>query len=127
LSAPPVASASGCRSRRIRGAPRLGLANQDFIQTDAAINPGNSGGPLVTLEGKLIGINSAIATRSGGSDGIGFAIPASIARPVMDTLIQYGEVRRGWLGISFGEPTPDGRGIAIERVIPDSPGGGLGV
>ncbi len=108
------------------GAPRLGLANQDFIQTDAAINPGNSGGPLVTLEGKLIGINSAIATRSGGSDGIGFAIPASIARPVMDTLIQYGEVRRGWLGIRFGNPTPDGRGIRIDEVISESPAAASG-
>jgi serine protease Do len=73
---------------------------EDFIQTDAAINPGNSGGPLVTLEGDVIGINSQIATRTGGSVGIGFAIPSAIASFVVDSLIANGRVERGWLGVT---------------------------
>ncbi len=78
---------------------------QDFIQTDAAINPGNSGGPLLDLEGKVIGINSAIATRAGGSEGIGFAIPVHIARAVMDSIVKSGKVIRGYAGIEFEEAT----------------------
>ena len=76
-----------------------GLEYQNFIQTDASINPGNSGGALINLRGELVGINSAIFTPSGGNVGIGFAIPASMARYVMDQLIQFGEVRRGTLGL----------------------------
>ncbi len=72
---------------------------EDFIQTDAAINPGNSGGPLVNLDGEVVGINTAIFTRSGDSAGLGFAIPADLARGVMRTLIDHGRIRRGWLGI----------------------------
>ncbi len=72
----------------------------NFIQTDAAINPGNSGGALVNTSGHLIGINTAIYSRSGGSQGIGFAIPVSLARQVMDQIISTGRVSRGWLGIS---------------------------
>ncbi len=75
--------------------------HEDFIQTDAAINPGNSGGPLLNLEGKVIGINTAIASRSGGYMGIGFAIPSNMARHVMDQLIQKGSVSRGFLGIEL--------------------------
>jgi serine protease Do len=72
---------------------------EDFIQTDAAINPGNSGGPLVNLQGQVVGINTAIATRSGGYQGIGFAIPADMAASIMEDLITEGRVIRGWLGV----------------------------
>lgn len=78
---------------------------QDFIQTDAAINPGNSGGPLLDLEGRVIGINSAIATRAGGSEGIGFAIPMQIAKAVMESILKSGRVVRGWVGLEFEELT----------------------
>jgi serine protease DegQ len=76
-----------------------GLEYQNFIQTDASINPGNSGGALINLRGELVGINSAIFTPSGGNVGIGFAIPTSMARYVMEQLVQFGEVRRGTLGL----------------------------
>ncbi len=83
-----------------RGRANVGLADyEDFIQTDAAINPGNSGGPLVDLDGEVIGINTAIATRTGGNMGIGFAIPINMAKQIMDQLIKTGKVVRGWLGI----------------------------
>jgi serine protease DegS len=74
---------------------------ENFIQTDAAINPGNSGGALITAHGELIGINTAIFSRSGGSQGIGFAIPTSLARDVMQQIIEHGEVKRGWLGVAI--------------------------
>ena len=80
---------------------------EDFIQTDASINPGNSGGALVNLRGELVGINSAIFTRSGGNIGIGFAIPSDMVNYVMQQLIEFGEVRRGLLGVSIGNLTPD--------------------
>jgi serine protease Do len=73
----------------------------DYLQTDAAINRGNSGGPLFNLDGEVIGINTAILSPTGGSIGIGFAIPSSLAQPVLDQLIQFGEVRRGWLGVQI--------------------------
>ena len=79
---------------------------EDFLQTDAAINPGNSGGALVNLRGELIGINTAILSRSGASAGIGFAIPVSIARPVLNSIIDSGIVRRGFLGASVVDVTP---------------------
>lgn len=79
---------------------------EDFLQTDAAINPGNSGGPLVNLRGELIGINTAILSRSGASAGIGFAIPVSIAEPVLDSIVETGEVRRGFLGAQVVDVTP---------------------
>ncbi|HUP02240.1 MAG TPA: Do family serine endopeptidase [Gemmatimonadota bacterium] len=82
-------------------------AIEDFIQTDAAINPGNSGGPLVNIEGEVIGINTAIASRTGGYQGYGFAIPVSIVRPVVDELIETGQVRRAVLGVSIQLITPD--------------------
>lgn len=80
-----------------------GRSYEDYIQTDAAINPGNSGGPLVNLEGKIVGINSAIASRTGGYDGIGFAIPSNTARLVVDNIRQHGRVLRGWLGVGLSD------------------------
>src|SRR5689334_19840265 len=80
---------------------------EDFIQTDASINPGNSGGALVNLRGELVGINSAILSRSGGNIGIGFAVPANMARAVMNQIIKHGEVRRGRLGVGMADLTPD--------------------
>jgi len=84
-----------------------GEMDEDFIQTDAAINPGNSGGALVDTEGRLVGINSAILTRSGGNQGIGFAVPANLCRWVMDSLVQNGRVDRGFLGVMIQNLTPD--------------------
>ena len=80
---------------------------EDFIQTDASINPGNSGGALVNLKGELIGINSAILSRSGGNIGIGFAIPSNMARTLMEQLVKYHEVKRGVLGVNIVTLTPD--------------------
>ncbi len=103
----------------------------DYIQTDAAINPGNSGGALIDMDGKLIGINSAIASRSGGNDGIGFAIPINLAKRIMDDLIDDGEVSRGYLGMNFGGEVDrtmalalgldDARGIIVGQVVEDGP------
>jgi len=99
---------------------------EDFIQTDAAINPGNSGGALVNARGELVGINTAIYSQSGGYQGIGFAVPSNLARKVMDDLIRYGEVKRGYLGYFETIPlTPDlavqigvdrTRGIVVSRM-----------
>ena len=106
-----------------------GLEYQNFIQTDASINPGNSGGALINLRGELVGINSAIFTPSGGNVGIGFAIPSSMARSVMDQLIQYGEVRRGTLGLVVQDLTPElagafsieaGQGVLVAEVVTGS-------
>lgn len=96
-----IVSATG---RRIAGGP----AYSDFIQTDASINPGNSGGPLVNLRGEVIGINTLIYTRTGGNQGIGFAIPSSMVGKVYDQLVASGKVTRGWLGVSLStsELTP---------------------
>jgi serine protease Do len=80
---------------------------QDFLQTDAAINPGNSGGPLLNLKGEVIGVNAAIASQSGGSEGIGFAIPSNIAQHISKLLIANGKVERGWLGVSVQDITPE--------------------
>jgi serine protease DegQ len=80
---------------------------ENFIQTDAAINPGNSGGALVDAAGSLVGINTAIFSRSGGSLGIGFAIPASSARKVLQAIVETGSVRRGWIGVEAREITPE--------------------
>jgi serine protease Do len=84
-----------------------GEMDEDFIQTDAAINPGNSGGALVDTEGRLIGINSAILTHSGGNQGIGFAVPSNLCRWVMDSLVQNGRVDRGFLGVMIQNLTPE--------------------
>jgi serine protease Do len=82
-------------------------AYEDFLQTDAAINPGNSGGPLLDLYGRVIGVNSAILSQSGGSEGIGFSIPSNMATHVADALIAHGKVERGWMGVSVQDVTPD--------------------
>lgn len=87
---------------RVQGIVGGGEGFEDFLQTDAAINPGNSGGPLVNLRGEVIGINTAIASRSGGYNGIGFTIPTSLASPVVNSLIESGSVRRGFLGAKLG-------------------------
>jgi len=92
---------------------------EDFIQTDASINPGNSGGALVNLRGELVGINSAILSRSGGNIGIGFAIPVNMVKGVMDQLIRYGQVKRGVLGVVLYNVTPD---IAKEFGVGESSG-----
>ncbi len=90
------------------GRSHLGINTfEDFIQTDAAINPGNSGGALVDTNGNLIGINSAIYSRSGGSLGIGFAIPATLAKQVMEQIIRSGSVVRGWIGVEVQDITPE--------------------
>ncbi|MCG6917949.1 MAG: DegQ family serine endoprotease [Deltaproteobacteria bacterium] len=80
---------------------------QDYLQTDAAINPGNSGGPLLNLQGQVVGVNAAIASESGGFEGIGFAIPSNMAVHIVDTLIAHGKVERGWLGVSIQDLTPE--------------------
>ena len=90
------------------GRSHLGINTfENFIQTDAAINPGNSGGALVDVNGNLLGINTAIYTRSGGSQGIGFAIPSSVAKQVMEQIIETGMVTRGWVGIGVQDLTPE--------------------
>lgn len=90
------------------GRANVGIADyEDFIQTDAAINPGNSGGPLVNIKGELIGVNTAIFSRSGGYQGIGFAVPSNMTRLVMNQLVDKGKVTRGWLGVTIQELTPE--------------------
>lgn len=86
--------------------PGLGLAYEDFIQTDAAINPGNSGGPLVDIDGRLIGINTAILSRSGGFQGVGLAVPSNLVRHVVDSLVATGKVVRGYMGVSIQNLSP---------------------
>ena len=88
-------------SRNEETATNRGFAIEDFIQTDAVINPGNSGGPMVNLKGQVVGINSAIASRTGFYQGYGFAIPIDLARRVMEDLVDYGVVRRAWLGVAM--------------------------
>ena len=119
------------------GRANVGIADyEDFIQTDAAINPGNSGGALVNARGQLIGINTAIFSRSGGYMGIGFAVPSNMARDVMNSLIKTGKVVRGYLGVSIQEVTPDlakhfdmkeAKGALVSEVLPDSPAAAGGI
>jgi len=122
-----------------KGRSGVGITRfEDFIQTDAAINPGNSGGPLVNLEGKVVGINTAIATRTGGYMGVGFTIPSNIAKYVMDGVIKNGKVDRGWLGAAVQNMSDDlaksfeftgTHGVLVGDVVPGSPAakGGLEV
>ena len=102
---------------------------EDFIQTDASINPGNSGGPLVDLQGRIVGINTAIVAPTGVNVGIGFAVPIDMARRVMDQLINYGEIRHGRIGVAIQDLTPDlaqaldtrrTEGAVVARVEPGS-------
>jgi len=119
------------------GRDSVGITDyEDFIQTDAAINPGNSGGPLLNLDGEVVGMNTAIVTRSGGSMGIGLAIPIDMAESVMKQLISKGSVTRGYLGIVIQDLTPDlaagfklenRKGILISQVTSDSPAESAGL
>ncbi len=114
-----------------KGRTDLGILDyENFIQTDAAINPGNSGGALVNTRGELVGINTAILSRSGGYQGIGFAIPSNSAKPIMDSLLRSGKVVRGWLGIGIQDLTPelaqalklsDPSGVLVANVQPGTP------
>jgi serine protease Do len=108
----------------------------DFIQTDAAINQGNSGGPVFAMDGKVIGVATAIFSQSGGNIGIGFAIPSALARPVIEQLREHGEVPRGWLGVQIQPVTDeiaealglkDTAGALVSRVVPDSPAAEAGL
>jgi len=120
-----------------KGRSGIGLNDyEDFIQTDAAINPGNSGGPLVNLDGEVVGINTAIFSRSGGYMGIGFAIPVNMAKNIRDQLIEHGEVRRGQLGVYIQDMTQDlaesfglkkAQGILVTQVMEGSPAEKAGI
>jgi Do/DeqQ family serine protease len=120
-----------------KGRSGMGIEDyEDFIQTDAAINPGNSGGALVNLKGELVGINTAIASKSGGYAGIGFAIPSNMAKPIMDMLVKDGKVVRGYLGVNIQTVTaqlardnklPAARGVYIGGVDPNGPAAKAGL
>ncbi|WP_223212080.1 S1C family serine protease [Thiolapillus brandeum] len=120
------------------GREGLGLATfEDFIQTDAAINMGNSGGALINARGEVIGINTAILSSSGGSHGIGFAIPINLARQVMEQIIRHGRVIRGWIGASGSDLTPaiaksmglaeDTTGVLLSGILEDGPADKVGI
>jgi len=106
---------------------------EDFIQTDAAINPGNSGGALIDVSGNLIGVNTAIFSQSGGSLGIGFAIPAKVCQQIMNAILKDGRVVRGWLGISLLPPQrndvmkPSEQGVTVAEVLPNGPSAQAGI
>ncbi len=113
-----------------------GVENQDFLQTDAAINPGNSGGPLVNLKGEVIGINTAIASNGGGSEGVGFSIPINLAKWIMRQLLKNGKVSRGAMGVDLADLKPETadelglkrpRGAKVLAVHPDSPASAAGI
>lgn len=120
----------GIVSAKDRGG--IGITNyEDFIQTDASINPGNSGGALVDAKGRLVGLNTAILSRTGGNQGIGFAVPVNLARYVMERIVVNGKVTRGYLGVKIQPITPDvakqsnlpqRKGALIAEVSPGSPG-----
>ena len=120
-----------------KGRSGIGITDvEDFIQTDAAINPGNSGGPLLNLKGEVIGMNTAIFSRSGGYMGIGFAIPINIVKSVVEQLKTKGKVERGWLGIIIQDLNPElakelglkvTEGVLVTEVIPDSPAAKAGL
>lgn len=110
------------------GRSRVGVANyEDFIQTDAAVNPGNSGGPLVNLDGEVIGINTAIASRSGSYNGISFAIPSRIATRVLEQIVENGRVERGWLGFYIQDRPGNAKGAVVQSVITNGPAQAAGI
>jgi len=119
------------------GRSQLGINTfENFIQTDAAINPGNSGGALVDVDGNLLGINTAIYSRSGGSLGIGFAIPVSTAKMVLASIATTGQVTRGWIGVEPGELSPEmaetfgikaSSGVIITGVLQNAPAARAGL
>ncbi|GAB2467444.1 MAG: Do family serine endopeptidase [Comamonas sp.] len=119
------------------GRSELGINTfENFIQTDAAINPGNSGGALVDVNGNLVGVNTAIYSRSGGSMGIGFAIPVSIAKNVLDSIVRDGKVTRGWIGVEPNDLTPElaetfgvkaSEGVIITGVLQNGPAALAGI
>ena len=109
-----------------RGRPNRADAFGDLLQTNAAINPGNSGGPLINLRGEVVGINAAIISRSGGSQGIGFAIPSNNVRTALESLLKQGRIIRGYLGIQTragqpNQPVPSSDGVLVDDVVPGSP------
>ena len=119
------------RNRNINAGPY-----DDFIQTDAAINPGNSGGPLFDTDGNVVGVNTAIFSPTGGSVGIGFAVPSNVAQSVAEQLRTKGEVERGWLGVQIQQITPElaqalgldeAHGALVAQVTPDSPAARAGI
>lgn len=124
-----IISAKGRRALEL--GPNTEVINQDFLQTDAAINPGNSGGPLINLQGEVIGINTAIASNSGGNEGIGFSIPSNLVLQVIDQLLEYGKVNRAYLGVrldnKFDLATAHRlkldrlRGARVDQVYEDTP------
>jgi len=121
-----------------KGRNRMGITEyEDFLQTDAAINPGNSGGALVNLDGELIGINTAIASRTGVYNGVGFAIPINMAKLIMDQLLEHGRVIRGWIGVSIQDINAElaealeldieRGGALVTQILPDTPAEKAGI
>ena len=129
-----IISAKGRRQLKLGQSDVL---NQDFLQTDAAINPGNSGGPLIDLQGRVIGINTAIASSSGGNEGIGFSIPSHLAQRVMDQLLEHGIVHRAWIGVKLDEKFDSkiaaklkldrATGTRVNEIFPNSPASRAGL
>ncbi len=133
-----IVSATGRQNLGIGRNTGRAVQYEEFIQTDAAINPGNSGGPLVNLDGEVVGINTAIFSRSGGNIGLSFAVPTAIAERVMRTIVENGRVARGWLGVTLEAITPDDaefmgldarpiKGVLVAAVEPDSPADKAGI
>ena len=130
-----IISAKG--RRQLKLGQSSDVLNQDFLQTDAAINPGNSGGPLIDLQGRVIGINTAIASSSGGNEGIGFSIPSHLAQRVMDQLLEFGVVHRAWIGVKLDErfdskvaaklKLAKAQGTRVNEVFPNSPAARAGL
>jgi serine protease Do len=126
----------GVISAKAREVPLNQRSPGDYLQTDASINPGNSGGPLCDIYGRVIGINNAIFSESGGNIGIGFAIPIDTARDIADRLVRYGKIRRGYLGVKIQDMDksaaafgldPDTKGVLIVEVTPNTPGARAGL
>ncbi len=126
----------GATGRAVFGRP-MGLEYEDFIQTDAAINPGNSGGALIDAQGRLIGLNTAIVSRGGGNNGVGFAVPSNLARNVMENIVEHGRVIRGFLGVNIQDLDPglasefgvksNTEGALVADVTPKSPAAKAGI